>query len=1119
MPGLTENIPLWYKDAIIYEVHVRSFYDSNGDGIGDFQGLLQKVPYLRDLGVTAIWILPFYVSPLRDDGYDIADYFKINPQYGTLRDFQEFLREAHARGIRVITELVLNHTSDQHAWFQRARRAKPGSPLRDYYVWSDSPDKFRDARIIFRDFERSNWTWDPVANAYYWHRFYSHQPDLNFDNPRVHKDVLRALDFWFDMGVDGLRLDAIPYLYEREGTNCENLPETYAFLKKLRAHMDAKYPNRLLLAEANQWPEDAVAYFGAGDMCNMVFHFPLMTRMFMALQMEDRFPIVDILEQTPEIPDNCQWGLFLRNHDELTLEMVTDEERDYMYRVYARDPLSRINLGIRRRLAPLMGNDRRKIELMNVLLFTLPGAPIIYYGDEIGMGDNYYLGDRNGVRTPMQWSPDRNAGFSLSNPQKLFLPVIIDPEYHYEAVCVETQSYTPASLLWWMRRMIDLRKRFSAFGRGSFEFILPENPKVLSFVRSYGDETILVLINLSRFTQSVEISTPRFAGFTPEDLFSRNRFPTIKESPYVIILGRYDYQILLLSKEAEKITLKEEVVVPEILVGNRWMNVLEGRPLKRLTETVLPEYLTKCRWLGGKGRVINTLTVTERIEFACAAETFVLLLIEIAYAEGVTETVILPLHFAARDSASQLLKESPEAVIARLRVDDEEGILYDGVYSSRLREALFMMVAKGKRTRVKGGEELAGHRTRLFSRLLIGAPPPAESQILRAEQGDTSILFDNSYLCKLFRRAEEGTRPEEEMMKFLTETVHFEGIAPFVGSLEYRRPGAEPVTIALVQWYLPGHSDAWRFAQDEVSRYFDLVLSQKNDGEGKMPLPPIDADPAAIPQHLHDMIGSLFLEMVRILGQRSGEFHLALASRPEVPEFSPEPFSLLDQRSIYHSMRGQARKALIRLRRNLERLTPEIRSEAELVLAAEPEILQQQRRFLDKKFSAMKIRIHGDYHLGQMLFTGKDFILIEFDRKKAQAMSERRIKRSPLLDVAGMVRSFHYAAHAVLIKHAPLRAEDVPYLEPWAAAWYHCCIAVYMHSYLQTVAGAPFMPNEQEELEVMLSAFALDRALQELEYELENRPEWVIIPLRGIRRVLDGSFRRHLTAGLLKIGP
>ena len=868
--------------------------------------------------------------------------------------------------------------------------------------------------------------------------------------------------------------------------------------------MDGKYPNRLLLAEANQWPEDAVAYFGDGDVCQMAFHFPLMPRMFMAIQMEDRFPIVDILEQTPKIPDSCQWALFLRNHDELTLEMVTDEERDYMYRVYARDPRARINLGIRRRLAPLMGNDRRKIELMNVLLFSLPGTPVIYYGDEIGMGDNYYLGDRNGVRTPMQWSPDRNAGFSPANPQKLFLPVIIDPEYHYEAVNVENQAQNPSSLFWWMRRMIDLRKRFKAFGRGSFEFITPDNPKVLAFVRSYEDETILVLVNLSRFSQAVEINTPRFAGFSPEDLFSRNRFPVIKESPYVIMLGGYDYHLLLMKKAAEAITLKEEVMAPEISVKDRWENVLEGKPLERLAETILPEYLKKCRWFGGKGRIVNTITVTDSIPISGADVTVFLLLIEIAYTEGGAEVVLLPIHYAVQESAQHLLKESPEAVIARLRVDEGEGILYDGVYNGRFREVLFEMVARGRRIRVGGGE-LAGRRARMFTRLLNGASPPAASQVFRAEQSNTSILFDNSYFFKLYRRAEEGIHPEEEIGRFLTETVHFEGVAPFVGTLEYRRPAAGTVTIAMLQWYIPSHGDAWTFTLDEVTRYFDGVLSKKGENHEVPPLPPalLDIDPAAVPPLLQELIGGFYLEMVTLLGQRSGELHLVLASRPEEPDFSPEPFSTLYQRSVYQSMRSLARKVLIRLQRNLGQLAPGARSEAEWVLAAEPDILARQGRFLGGKLSAMKIRIHGDYHLGQVLFTGKDFVIIDFEGEPARAMSERRLKRSPLRDVAGMIRSFHYAAHAVLMQRAPVRAEDVPYLEPWAEAWYRCCAGIFLHSYLQTVAGASFIPEEREEVEVMLSAFMLDKALYELGYELENRPEWVMIPLRGIRRILE----------------
>ena len=437
------NSPLWFKDAVIYELHVKAFCDSNNDGIGDFAGLCTKLDYLKDLGVTAIWLLPFYPSPLRDDGYDIADYTNVNPDYGTLRDFKHFLRAAHDRGLKVITELVLNHTSDKHAWFQRARTSKPGSAARDFYVWSDNSHKYGEARIIFQDFESSNWTWDPVARAYFWHRFYSHQPDLNFENPRVRKAMFKVIDFWLDMGVDGLRLDAVPYLYEREGTNCENLDETHDFLRELRSYIDTRYENRMLLAEANQWPEDAVHYFGEGTECQMCFHFPIMPRIYMSLWMEDRYPILDILEQTPEIPESCQWAMFLRNHDELTLEMVSDEERDYMYRVYAKDVRARINLGIRRRLSPLMSNDRRRIELINFILFSFPGTPIIYYGDEIGMGDNYHLGDRDGVRTPMQWSPDRNAGFSKVNPQTLFLPVIIDPEYHYEVVNVENQTRNP----------------------------------------------------------------------------------------------------------------------------------------------------------------------------------------------------------------------------------------------------------------------------------------------------------------------------------------------------------------------------------------------------------------------------------------------------------------------------------------------------------------------------------------------------------------------------------------------------------------------------------------------------------------------------------------------------
>jgi maltose alpha-D-glucosyltransferase/alpha-amylase len=532
---------LWYKDAIIYQLHIKSYRDANADGFGDFRGLIEKLDYIQQLGANTIWLLPFYPSPLKDDGYDIASYEEINPTYGTITDFRTFLDEAHKRKIRVITELVINHTSDQHPWFQRARSAPKGSPERNWYVWSDDPNKFSGTRIIFTDTEKSNWSWDPEAQQFYWHRFFSHQPDLNFDNPDVLEAVKNVMRFWLRMGVDGLRLDAIPYLIEREGTNCENLPETHEVLKDLRRALDAEFPGRIFLAEANQWPSDVRAYFGNSDECHMAFHFPVMPRMYMAIRREDRTPVVDIMRQTPDIPSDCQWAIFLRNHDELTLEMVTDEERDYMYREYARDPRMRINVGIRRRLTPLMESGRRQIELMNALLMSMPGTPIIYYGDEIGMGDNIYLGDRNGVRTPMQWSPDRNAGFSEADTAALYSPLIVDPPYGYHTVNVTAQERVPTSLLRWMRRLIAVRQQYQAFGRGTWEPIDAANRRVLVFIRRYRDETIMCVNNLSRFAQYVELDLREFNGMIPLELWSKTCFPPIGELPYLLTLGPHNF--------------------------------------------------------------------------------------------------------------------------------------------------------------------------------------------------------------------------------------------------------------------------------------------------------------------------------------------------------------------------------------------------------------------------------------------------------------------------------------------------------------------------------------------------------------------------------------------------
>ncbi|EPX56584.1 Trehalose synthase [Cystobacter fuscus DSM 2262] len=546
---MTQTDPLWFKKAVIYELHIRAFHDSNGDGHGDIPGLIEKLPYLQDLGITCLWLLPHYPSPLRDDGYDIADFYAVHPDYGTLADFQRLIDEAHKRDIRIISELVVNHTSDQHAWFQEARR-DPKSPKRDYYVWSDTDDKYKGARIIFLDTERSNWTWDPVAKQYFWHRFFSHQPDLNYDNPEVQEAMLDVMRFWLNMGVDGFRCDAVPYLFEREGTNCENLPETHAFLKKLRKTIDAEYPDKMLLAEANQWPADVRVYFGEGDEFHMGFHFPVMPRLFMAVRREDRTPIVEILQQTPDIPENCQWAIFLRNHDELTLEMVTDEDRDYMYREYATDPRMRINLGIRRRLAPLMDNGRRRIELMHSLLFTLPGTPVMYYGDEIGMGDNIYLGDRNGVRTPMQWTSDRNAGFSRADGARLFAPVIGDPVYGYQSINVEAQERTRSSLLSWVKRLIRVRQRYPAFAMGQLRWLNPDNRKVLAFMREHEGQSILIVCNLSRFAQPGVLDLRDWEGQIPVELMGETPFPMISSLPYQITLGPYMFLWFRLEKPA-----------------------------------------------------------------------------------------------------------------------------------------------------------------------------------------------------------------------------------------------------------------------------------------------------------------------------------------------------------------------------------------------------------------------------------------------------------------------------------------------------------------------------------------------------------------------------------------
>ncbi|HEU4324843.1 MAG TPA: maltose alpha-D-glucosyltransferase [Roseiflexaceae bacterium] len=1107
--GAPQGDPLWYKDAVIYELHVRAFYDSDGDGVGDFRGLAEKLDYLQDLGVTAIWLLPFYPSPLRDDGYDIADYTEVNPTYGSLADVRTLIREAHRRGLRVITELVCNHTSDQHAWFQRARQAKPGSAARDMYVWSDTPEKYRDARIIFKDFETSNWSWDPVANAYYWHRFYSHQPDLNFDNPQVHRAIKKALDFWLEMGVDGLRLDAIPYLYEREGTSCENLPETHTFLKELRRHVDGRFRDRMLLAEANQWPEDAVPYFGDGDECHMAFHFPVMPRLFMAIRMEDRYPIIDILDQTPAIPESAQWAMFLRNHDELTLEMVTDEERDYMYRVYANDQRARINLGIRRRLAPLLGNNRRKIELMNGLLFALPGTPVLYYGDEIGMGDNIYLGDRNGVRTPMQWSPDRNAGFSRASPQRLYFPVITEPEYHYETVNVETQQNNSSSLLWWMKRLIALRKRYRAFGRGSIEFLHPDNRKVLAFLRRHGDEQILVVANLSRYVQAVELDLSAFDGMRPVELFGRVEFPPVRETPYFLTLGPHAFYWFALEPHHTALGDGEAAGdVPELALAGPWQALLKNGAAE-LAE-LLPAYMRQRRWFRSKARTVRQAQVLDSLPVSPEAGGPRIALVQIEYVEGDPETYVLPLACARGPEAEQILAELPHAAVARLRLDSEPALLYDPSAERAFSAALLALLSGRRRSRGQAGE-LAAPPSRALQRAL-DARDALEPSAMRAEQSNTSVIYGDRFILKIFRRLEEGLNPDLEIGRFLTERGEFANTPPVAGALEYRQRSGEPMTLAILQGYVPNQGDAWSMTLDALGRYFERVLAEPVT-------PPSDTPRNAatllalaeqeLPEAICDQLGT-YVEHARLLGQRTAELHLALAGGAGEQAFAPEPFTPFYQRSIYQSMRTQARQSLQLLRKQQRHLGEDTRSDAQRLLEREPQIMERFRAVLDRPISAVRTRHHGDYHLGQVLYTGKDFVIIDFEGEPARPLSERRIKRSPLRDVAGMLRSFSYAAYSALLsgtQASTIRPEDRDAAECWANSWSLWASAAFLASYLATAGNAPFLPRDRADLAVLLDAFTLDKALYELSYELNNRPTWLCAPLSGILQITDEQER------------
>ena len=1099
--------PLWYKDAVIYQVHVRAFFDSNNDGVGDFAGLTEKLEYIESLGVNTVWLLPFYPSPLRDDGYDIADYENIHLSYGTIQDFDRFVEEAHRRQIRIITELVINHTSDQHPWFQAARHAPPESPERDFYVWSDTNQKYQGVRIIFTDTEQSNWTWDDTAKAYYWHRFFHHQPDLNFDNPAVFDAVIKVMQFWLDRGVDGLRLDAVPYLIEREGTICENLEETHDVLKRVRQALDASYPDRMLLAEANQWPADVRPYFGDGDECHMAFHFPLMPRMFMAVRQEDRHPIVEILRQTPDIPENCQWAMFLRNHDELTLEMVTDEERDYMYQSYAADPQMRINVGIRRRLAPLLENSRRRIELLHGLLFSMPGTPVIYYGDEMGMGDNIYLGDRNGVRTPMQWTGDRNGGFSRADPARLYAPPIMDPVYGYQAINVEAQGRSAYSILNWFRRMLGLRKQFTVFGRGTIEFLPAQNRKVLIYIRRLADEIVLCVANLSRSVQPVELDLSQFKGMMPVEMLGLTEFPRIGDLPYFLTIGPYAFYWFRLQPVSAAVAQHAESVVeiaqaPGLMVGAAWETLLEGNVRTLIEREGLLPFLQRQRWFGGKARRPRSARFVDWGVLRRGPEPIFLTIVEVDYEDGPRDQYFLPLTVCASVDARGLEERAPQAVLATV-TGARKGVLFDAWLDDRFALTLLECLGHQEQTRTRRGS-IRTIQTAAFASLR--GLDPLKVRRPDREQSNTSIIYGDRLILKLFRRIEPGINPDFEIGRQLTEIIRFPRVPALAGGLEYER-GSQSTTLAMLQQLVESQADGWTHATDELGRFYDAVASVAAPVVSA-PRRFTELSTIEVPARVHEFMGP-YLDLSTRLGRRTGEMHLALAADTSDPAFAPEPFTKDDLKSLSGDAAGLAQRAFQTLDARLHadeqagdghaaRGPLDLADPAQRLVESRDALVERIRSAPKFEFVSMKIRVHGDYHLGQVLWAEGDFYLLDFEGEPARPLAQRRQKQSPLKDIAGMLRSFSYAAYAGLFAHSSSRPAEFARLEPWAHIWQTWASAAFLRGYFETAGDAPFLPADLVQRDALLRLFMIEKALYELNYELNNRPDWVRIPLWGI---------------------
>ena len=1083
--------PHWYRDAVIYELHVKAFADANGDGIGDFAGLTQRLDHVQSLGVNTIWLLPFYPSPLRDDGYDVSDYENVHPAYGTLDDFRAFVAEAHRRNLRVITELIVNHTSDQHPWFQAARRAPKGSPERNFYVWSDDPNLYRGTRIIFTDTEKSNWTWDEVAQQYFWHRFFSHQPDLNFDNPAVLEAVLKTMEFWLEMGVDGFRLDAIPYLIERDGTSNENLRETHDVIKAIRQRIDADYPGRLLLAEANMWPEDVREYFGDDDECHMAYHFPLMPRMYMAIAQEDRHPVVEILAQTPEIPPNCQWAIFLRNHDELTLEMVTSKERDYLYQMYAADPRARINLGIRRRLAPLLENDRARIELMNSLLLSMPGTPVLYYGDEIGMGDNIFLGDRDGVRTPMQWTSDRNGGFSRADPQRLYLPPIQDPIYGFEALNVEAQSREGSSLLNWTRRMLAVRSTSSAFGRGRFTMLHPGNRKVLAYVREHEGDVILCVANVGRAAQPVELELRAYKGRVPVEMNGRNAFPPIGDLPYLLTLPGYGFFWFRLSEDAAPPSWHAESQalddLPTLVLFDGWNSFFRSRVvpwrmgLAEKTRTqferdLLPRFMQRQRWYAAKAETLDRVAIVDSGTLEVEGDPWLLTLVE-AHHAGSPARYFVPLTLAFEDRDEERTRNLSALAVTKVRQQAEVGVIADAMADEPFCRALVAAMGRQRTIKTEGGS-LRFSAGKGFAELVgdtLGQPLPLRR--LTASSNSISLLGDGLFL-KAYRHLQPGLNPELEMGRFLTDAVAFTHSVPVGGSVEWVGADGQVWTVAVLQAQVGNQGDAWTATVDQLARLLEAYDADKDDA--------VEAIAA--------MAGRL-----QLLARRVAELHIALARRTGNAAFDPEPMTAEDVARWTAAVQQECRDTLERLARRREPWPDALDAMVNPVIAAAPVLQARIGAAASAAPAHWKTRLHGDLHLGQVLIRRDDFVLIDFEGEPQRSFEERRRKHSALRDVAGLLRSFDYARHTAL-RQTATSATELERLSPLARRWEQQVRDAFVTAYGEVAIEGGLYADAAgfAAMQPLLGLFELEKALYELRYEIDNRPEWVGVPLAGI---------------------